>query len=153
MELLAGLHPFFVHFPIAFFVLHFVFELINYFLEKYETVSLIILLFGVISGLLSVLSGNQAFQNLGEIFRSDMVIIEVINTHELYATLLLWYYFVILVFRYFLQIKKRLNKKLKLMIILFSLLGIFFLYQTGKYGNELVYKYGVGTKPASEIIK
>jgi len=153
LEFLAELHPFFIHFPIALFFLYFVFEILNLLSKSFNSATIIILGFGVLMGLFSVLTGNQAFQNIPSINTSESIIMETLDNHEFYATLLLWYYFVILVFRYFLHIKKRVSKKYKIMFICLSLLGLFFLYQTGKFGNELVYKYGIGTLPAVEILR
>ena len=151
MESLAELHPFFVHFPVAFFVLYFLFEILSIYNTKFEQPVLIILACGVVTGVLSVLTGNQAANIAAEIYKSKEIVYETVENHEYYATLLLWYYFVILVLRYFLQLKKKLSKRNKIIFIIFSIIGLFILFQTGKIGNELVYKFGVGTIPGVEF--
>jgi uncharacterized membrane protein len=144
MEFISSLHPAVVHFPIVLFCTYFIFEVISYFNNKFETSAIIILFLGVLTAILAVITGNQAlveFQRSGEV--SDLVN-SIIEEHEFYATLLLWYYFVILILRYFLQLKKKLNKRNKIILIFFGIIGLVLLFETGTLGGKLVFNWGVG---------
>ena len=64
MEILAGLHPRLVHFPIAFFVLYFLLETAGVMLKKefLTKAAYIVLGLGILSALAAVLTGNQAHE-------------------------------------------------------------------------------------------
>jgi len=61
----------------------------------------------------------------------------IFNTHQTFANISIWYFTVLLALRFFLHIKKRLNQYLLIIIFLLSLLGSYFVYQTGFYGGKL----------------
>ncbi|RJP60933.1 MAG: DUF2231 domain-containing protein [Ignavibacteriales bacterium] len=145
MEFLAELHPQIVHFPIAILILYSVLEIIgilfnNEFLQK---TSFLLLVIGVVSAVGAVLTGNQAaeFAKLN----SDLPIATLIEDHETYATITLWYYFAILILRTYLTLKKKFEGLLKFIFIPLVLIGCYLIYETGEHGGKLVYEYGIGT--------
>ncbi len=148
MEFLAELHPQIIHFPIAFFILYFLFDASGIILNKDYLVksAVVILAVGVIFSLLAVLSGNQSAQKFANLSADNYKIyIDHISLHEQYATISLWYFSIVLFFRIYLVIKKKFNGRVKLLFILIGLIGCVLIYFTGIYGGELVYKYGIGT--------
>ncbi len=148
MEILAQYHPLLVHFPIAFFILYFIFETSGILLEKEYLLksALIILALGVISSLESVLTGNQAEQLLKVQGILSSEIHEVIEEHESWATITLWYFVFVLTLRVFLTVNKKFIGKIRYVFIILSLVGVFLIYKTGEYGGKLVYEHGAGTK-------
>lgn len=152
MEFLAGLHPKVIHFPIVCFILYTLFEIAGTVLDKknISTAAYILLVIGVFSSVAAVLTGNQAHEVALKLFEKGINIPkDMIDEHEQYATITLWYFFFLMVLRTVLIIKKRFTKTYQYGFIILSILGCYFLYEAGDYGGKLVYKYGVGT----EIIK
>lgn len=147
MEFLSDLHPAVVHFPIALICLYIFIELINMFLKERELkkYALIVLLLGIISGIISVLTGNQAYQNLLENPNLTVHHIQLISEHELYATITIWYFALILIINYYLFIKKKNESRMHYLFILFIILGAIILYYTASIGGSLVYDFGIGT--------
>jgi len=147
LEFLSSLHPVFVHFPIAVFFLYIIFELLGIFDDKYSKAALVLLLFGVLTGLATVLTGNQAAEAL---FKSSQIgkniPRELIESHENYATLTLWFFFALAALRIYLVVKKKFNKKMKIIILFLAILGYVFVFETGERGGKLVYDFGAGTR-------
>ena len=105
---------------------------------------------GVFSCVAAVLTGNQAHEVAEKLIdRGISIPTDLLNEHEQYATITLWYFFFLLVVRTISIIKKRFTKSVQVGFILLAILGCYFLYEAGDHGGRLVYKYGVGT----EIIK
>lgn len=148
MELLAQYHHLLVHFPIAFFILYFFFESSGIIFEKEYLIksALIILALGVVGSLESVLTGNQAEQLLKAQGILTSEIHEVVEEHESWATITLWFFVFVLVLRVFLTVNKKFVGKLRYIFIILSLIGVFLIYKTGEYGGKLVYEHGAGTK-------
>jgi len=149
MEILSELHPRAVHFPIAFFVLYFIFETVGILLKKdYLSKSALIILFlGLISAVMAVLTGNQAFEVVKNLeHNSEKSYLDIVGYHELFATISIWFFTSLFFFRVFLTIKKKLYTNHKYLIIIFALIGCGLIFITGYYGGILVYEYGMGTK-------
>ncbi len=148
MEILAELHPILIHFPIAFFVLYFLFESAGILLEKEYLIksALIILTLGVIGSIEAVLTGNKAAELLQSQNLLTGEIKELTETHETWATITLWFYFFVLGFRSYLAAKKKFVGKIRYIFIVLSVIGVFFIYKTGEYGGKLVFDHGAGTK-------
>jgi uncharacterized membrane protein len=147
MELIAQLHPRLVHFPIAFFILYFFFEASGIILKKnfLSKSAHLILAIGVVCAIFAVLTGNQAATSVNSSLKNSEAI-KIIDKHEFYATITLWYFFALLILRTYLVIKKRFNGNLKYLFILLGIIGCYFIYITGIHGGELVFKYGIGTE-------
>ena len=148
MEFLAELHPVLIHFPIAFFILYFLFETLGIILEKEYLLksALIILALGVIGSVEAVLTGNKA----AELLQTQNLLVneikELTETHETWATITLWFYFFVLGLRTYLTVKKKFVGKLRYIFIILSVIGVIFIYKTGEYGGKLVFDHGAGTK-------
>jgi uncharacterized membrane protein len=148
MEFLAELHPRIIHFPIAFFILYFLFETTGILLKKEYLLksAFIVLILGVFFSLLSVLTGNQAHEVVKQIQIDATLYNDLIEQHELFATITLWYFVAVLVFRTYLLVKKKFESKIRYTFIILGLIGSLLIFLTGTYGGELVFKYGIGTK-------
>jgi uncharacterized membrane protein len=136
MEFLASIHPKIVHFPIAFLLLYPIVELLFIITGKdfFSKVSFIFLSIGVIGAFFAVLSGSQAFELVKNWNQEGR---EIFNNHQTYANLTVWFYSILLVVKYFLFVKKKLNRILVIVIFVSSLLGGYFVYQAGNYGGKL----------------
>jgi uncharacterized membrane protein len=148
MEFLAQLHPRIVHFPIALFILYFFFELSGAVLKKDFLVksAYIILIVGVVLSVAAALTGNQAQTAVTSFTKENAQINSLIEQHENFATITLWYFFSLLILRTYLLIKKRFNGNVKYIFVILGLIGCFLIYMTGIRGGELVFKHGVGTE-------
>lgn len=155
MEFLAELHPQVIHFPIAILILYSVIEIIAIILNHkfLQKMAHLLLAIGVVSAIAAVLTGNQAAAHAAEVNTKFSLPKELIEEHETYASYTLWYFLAVLVFRTFLVLKKKMEENLRFILIPMVLLGSFLIYKTGDYGGQLVYNYGVGTKPIESIDK
>lgn len=136
MEFLAGIHPKVVHFPIAFLMLYPLMELIFLFAAKefFSKAAMLFLAIGVVGSLFAVLSGNQAFEMVTNWTDESK---EMFSSHQTFANLTVWYFSALLVIRYFLFVKKKLNRTIISVIFVLSLFGSYFVYQAGNYGGKL----------------
>ncbi len=136
MEFLASIHPKVVHFPIAFLMLYPLMELIYLFTGKdfISKVAMLFLAIGVVGSLFAVLSGNQAFEFVRNWTNEGK---EIFSSHQTFANLTVWYFSALLVLRYFLFVKKKLNSAIISVIFVLSLVGGYFVYQAGNYGGKL----------------
>ena len=149
MNFMAELHPLIVHFPIALLSLYIVLEIITYFIKQdsLNNFTTWILLFGIVTAVNAVLTGNQAEQAASSVMNNASAIIEAaVEDHEEFATYTLWYFLALLVIRYYLLQKKKMTKLFKSILIILALCGGILIFQTGITGGTLVYKYGVGTE-------
>jgi len=145
MEFLAGLHPKVVHFPVALLVAYSCLEITGILFKKefIQKTAYLILCLAVVSALAAVLTGNQAFAAFTSWNNESR---EIFNRHELFANITVWSSAIVLVLRTYFLIKKKLYGIKKFIFIIFAIIIVYFVFQTGRYGSELVYKYGVGTE-------
>jgi len=133
------LHPFFVHFPIALICLIGIIELLRLFTKKIPSfISLIILFLSAIMSFLSVQSGELARHSI-----NSQKLLKIIEEHENFGDLVMWYSIVLLVVWLYLFLKKYDNKILKLFLI--SIL-IALVIKTAFLGGELVHSYHIYSK-------
>ncbi len=149
MELLSNLHPKIVHFSISLFVIYFIFEFSGLIFNKdyLQKSALLLLIFGIIFLIFSVLTGNQAF----EVFKNNYpdkfsFYNHLIKEHETYATISVWYNSLVLFFRTYLILKKKFTRKYQFIFVLLSFIGAILILITARYGGRLVYEYGIGTQ-------
>lgn len=152
MEFLGSLHPLVIHFPIVLLLLYAVLEITGILLKKEEVIrgAFIILILGVVSVVAAVLTGNQAEQlaekTISSAFRFPE---EIVEKHEWFATLTVWYFVLILILRTYLVVKKKFVGRIRYIFIIFAVVGAVLVWSTAEEGGELVYEHGIGT----EIIK
>lgn len=159
MEFIAGLHPKFVHFPIALFLLYTLFEIAGIIIKKefLNKAAFIILLLSIMGAVAAVLTGNQASAVAEKLSDLDVNIpLGAVSKHEDYANYAMWYMFLLAALRTYLLVKKKFTGKLKYLFIIFSLVGSFLVFEAALLGGKLVYQYGVGTdllKPENNSIR
>lgn len=145
MEFLSAFHPKIIHFPIAFLLGYFLFEFLGVILKKdfLSKTAHLLLFLGVLGALAAVLSGRQA----EEAFEYwNKVSGELMEEHEMYANLTLWYFTGILILRTFVSFNNKFIGIVRYVILILALVGVYFVYQTGEYGGKMVYEHGVGTQ-------
>ncbi len=98
MEFLAQFHPKVVHFPIALLLLYVLLETIGVIFRKefYQKAAHLVLFLGVLGALAAVLTGKQA-EEAFEYFNKASG--ELMEKHEFFATLTIWYFAALLVLR------------------------------------------------------
>jgi uncharacterized membrane protein len=136
MEFLASMHTKVIHFPIAFLMLYPLLELLFLITRKefFSKSAMLFLVIGVIGSFFAVLSGNQAFEVVKNWNNEGK---NIFTSHQTFANLSVWYFTALLVVRYFLFIKKKLNRTTISVIFVLSFIGGYFIYQTGNYGGKL----------------
>jgi uncharacterized membrane protein len=145
MEYLAQFHPKIIHFPIAFLLVYVLLELIGASFKKdfFSKTAHLFLLFGVLGAVAAVLTGNQAEDAFEGWNKTTHAILE---THQTFANITLWYFTGLLVIRTFLVLKKKFNYTFKYLFIALAFIGAYFVYQTGEHGGQMVFQHGVGTQ-------
>ncbi len=99
-----------------------------------------LLVLGAVGAVVAVLSGTEAAAS----YRSDAEVLEHIERHEDLSTLVLFFFLVVALGRLPLHLQGRLQGRALKAWILAAGVGCGLLWQTGLYGGELVYRYGVG---------
>ena len=152
MEFLADLHPIVVHFPVALLVTYSLLEIIGiiFNIKLFTQSAYILLIIGIIGTFISVLTGNQAFEDYQHWNEASS---NIFNSHQFYANITTWFFVFIAVIRTFLVVKEKFNGVIKYSFILFAAIGIFFIYKTAVYGGELINKFGVGTEYKNEQMR
>lgn len=153
MESIAELHPIAVHFPIVLLIMYALFEAAGV-ITKQEFLSksaVVLLVLGVLGAWAAALTGNQAEQAAMKLVEQGVAVpAELIEEHEFYANLTIWYFAVLAFARLFVTIKKRLTIKIKILFAVLAAAGLFFVYEAAEHGGELVYEHGVGTELLKE---
>ncbi|MBK8943818.1 MAG: DUF2231 domain-containing protein [Ignavibacteriae bacterium] len=147
MEFLADKHPLVIHFPIAFLIFYTFMEILSQFLKNdlSKKITYLFLLFGVWGGIAAVLTGNMEFQLITQNKTISENIIYEISEHEFYATLTMWFFFILLIVKTYLILKKKNQSKFSFLFIIFAVIGFYLIYNTSKIGGRLVYEFGIGT--------
>ena len=137
-------HPMVVHFPLVLLPLSVAVDLVGWIGRRpdWHRGAYYLLVLGVLSALTAVFSGNEAALP----FRGDAELVEHIEEHEDLATLVLFFFLGVAFGRLPLQLQGRLDSWGLKSWILAAGIGCALLWQTGFYGGELVYEYGVGVR-------
>ncbi len=145
MEFLSVFHPKVVHFPIAFLLGYFLFELLGIVFKKdfLSKAAHLLLFLGVLGALAAVMTGRQAEEAFEYWNKQSSGLLE---EHEMYANLTLWYFAVLLVLRTFVSFKKNFVGVVRYVILTLAMVGVYFVFQTGEHGGKMVYEHGVGTQ-------
>ncbi len=142
---LSELHPSIVHFPIALLSTYALLEIASILLKNdfLSKSALLILCLGLISAFVAAITGNEAFSSF-QYWTKDSK--ELVNEHQTYATFLIWFSLFVCSLRIFLFLKRKFTGVKKFIFIIFSILILYLVYETGKHGADLVSKFGVGTE-------
>jgi uncharacterized membrane protein len=152
MEFLAELHPFVVHYPIALLSLYAVLEILGVVIKKkfLSDVAYLLLILGAIGAFLGALTGNQAaaaYKYWNEQSSS------VLESHQLFATITIWYSIALVILRTVLIVKNKFVGPLKYLFIVLAIVVLILVYKTGEYGGRMTYDFGVGTSINTSQLK
>ena len=145
MEFLADYHPNIVHFPIALLITYSVVEFFGI-IFKNDSASksaYLLLCIGIFFSFLAAVTGNEALNAYKDWNESTVPVVE---NHQMYANITIWYFTFILIFRTVLVVRKKFNTKIKYLFLILLPLGIYFVVLAAKFGGELMHKYGIGTE-------
>ncbi len=145
MEFLSAFHPKVIHFPIAFLFGYFLFEFLGIILKQefLSKAAHLLLFLGVLGALAAVLTGRAAEEAFDYWNKQSG---ELLEEHEMYANLTLWYFAGLLVLRSLVAFNKKFIGVIRYVILVLALVGVYFVFQTGEHGGKMVYDHGVGTQ-------
>lgn len=144
-EWAPNIHPMLVHFPIAIILLAVLMDLLSFFLpDKWwdDLKTTILYCIGTISAVAAYYTGTLA---------ADSVFLPsgaqpVLNEHADWALWTVWFFAIYAVLRILLHWYQKMDHKaVRIGLFVIALPGIFFLYETGDHGAEMVFGYGAGT--------
>lgn len=140
-----NIHPMIIHFPIVLLVLAVLLDLTGLLLSKSDWIrksAFLLYILGTIAAVIAFITGNAASDSI-EIPANAF---SAINEHADWAETTLWFFSIYTIIRLSIGIFfKSLKKIFIIPIVLIGILGIYFLYQTGDHGAQMVFGYGVGT--------
>ena len=140
-----NIHPIIVHFPLVLLIIAVLFDLAGLALTKFDWIkksALLLYFLGTIAAAIAFITGNEA-SNIIDIPANAF---SAVNEHADWAEITLWFFSIYTIVRLSIGIFfKSLKKVFVVPIVLVGLLGIYFLYQTGDHGAQLVFGYGLGT--------
>ncbi|SMO89573.1 DUF2231 domain-containing protein [Fodinibius sediminis] len=145
-----NIHPILVHFPIAIILLASLMDLLSFFLPDkwWDSLKTTILYgFGAASAIAAYYTGTLA---------ADSVFLpsgaqSVLNEHADWALWTVWFFVVYVVVRVLLHWYQKMDQQaIRVGVFIIALPGIFFLYETGDHGAEMVFGYATGTGQLAE---
>ncbi len=153
MELLPewapNIHPMLVHFPIAILGIAIFFDFVSFFLpreKKWWTEEATAFLYGIgaVAAIIAYYTGTLAADSVMLPAEAQSVLTE----HADLAWITIWFYGLYAIARiaatWWTSEKHRM--KFHIGFFLLSLVGMYFLYQTGDHGAKMVFKHGVGVQ-------
>ena len=116
MEFLADIHTKVVHFPIALLVTYSLLEIVGIVFSKklFIQSAYILLILGIIGIFISVLTGNQAFEDYQ--YWNDASN-NIFKSHQFYANITTWFFVFLALLRTFLVVKKKFHGVMKYLFI------------------------------------
>ncbi len=152
MEFIGYFHPKIIHFPIAFLLIYALLEIIGVLFKKdfFSKAAHLFLFLGVLGAVAAVLTGKQAFENF-EYWNKKAS--DILEEHEKYANITLWYFAALLVLRTFLTVKKKFTGAVQYVIVVLAIVGTYFVYETGEHGGQMVFQHGIGTEYKIKIME
>jgi uncharacterized membrane protein len=131
-------HPVIVHFPIAIFTILPIFEIMEIiFRDKFKNSSLFLLIFGLITSIIAVQTGNLDAMELNWNTYG-----EILELHRGGANYVVWIFAILMMVKLYLS--RRRSGLLLIIYFVLLLAGIWFILITAYYGYELVHKFGAG---------
>ncbi|SHF11966.1 Uncharacterized membrane protein [Fodinibius roseus] len=144
-EWAPNIHPILVHFPIAIILLAVLMDLLNFFLPDNwwdDLKSTILYGIGAVSAIAAYYTGTWA---------ADSVFLpsgaqSVLNEHADWALWTVWFFGIYALLRILLHWYQKMDQQtIRIGLFVLALPGVFFLYETGDHGAEMVFGYGAGT--------
>ncbi len=140
-EWAPNIHPILVHFPIAIILLAVLMDLLNFFLPDQwwdDLKSTILYSLGAASAIAAYYTGTLA---------ADSVFLpsgaqSVLNEHADWALWTVWFFGIYSLLRIVLHWYQKIDQQMiRVSLFVIALPGIFFLYETGDHGAEMVFGY------------
>ena len=154
-----NIHPMIVHFPLVLLIFAVLFDVAGLILKKFtwlEKSALLLYLLGTIAAGVAFLTGRAASDGLD----IPVIAMRAVNDHADWAEVTLWFFIIYTIIRLSFAFGFKLIPLAKIIVVplvLIGLLGVYFLYQTGDHGAQLIFGYGLGTgnilEPENEIEK
>ena len=137
------LHPQLVHFPIAFLVLSFIFDLTGALRnsKKWNQFGGIILLLAIVTAFAALQSGESSKEMLKPMADS---LHGAVEEHQDLATLTFFFILILGIVRGWLQLKGLFDSWLRWSYIVLIGSGVFLILRVGHLGGKLVYQHGAG---------
>lgn len=149
-EWAPNIHPMLVHFPLAIFFFAAFMDLLTFFLDKKwwdEKKTAVTYFIGAVAAVIVYFTGKMAADSI----EIPKVAYDAVGGHAGWAEWTIWFFGIYAVVRLVMSaIGKVENNKVHVTFFLLSLIGLFFLYETGEHGAKLVFNYGLGTSHPTE---
>jgi len=143
-EWAPNIHPMLVHFPLAILFFAALMDFLTFFLDKKwwdEKKTAVTYMIGAVAAIIVYFTGGMAADSI-DIPKSAY---EAVGSHAGWAEWTVWYFGVYAVARLiFSAMDKFENSKVHFTFFVLSLVGLFFLYETGEHGANLVFNHGLG---------
>jgi len=144
-EWAPNIHPILVHFPIAIILLAVLMDLLNFFLPDkwWDALKTTILYgFGAVTAIAAYYTGSIAADSIFLPTGAQ----SVLNEHADWALWTIWFFGIYALLRIAVHWYEKMGQKaIRIGLFVIVLPGIFFLYETGDHGAEMVFGYGAGT--------
>ncbi|MEL7832851.1 DUF2231 domain-containing protein [Fodinibius sp. Rm-B-1B1-1] len=144
-EWAPNIHPILVHFPIAIILLAVLMDLLNFFLPDnwWDDLKTTILYgVGAVSAIAAYYTGNLAANSVFLPSGAQSILTE----HSDWALWTVWFFGIYAILRILLHWYQKIDQQaIRIGLFVLALPGVFFLYETGDHGAQLVFGYGAGT--------
>ena len=136
-------HPQLVHFPIAFIILSFIFDLVGALRnsKKWNQFGGIILLLAILTAFAALQSGESAEEMLKPMTDS---LHEAVEEHEDLASTTFFFVLILGIIRIWFQLKGLFNSWLRWGYVVLIGTAVFMILRVGYLGGKLVYQHGAG---------
>tara|TARA_B100000886_G_scaffold339991_1_gene307330 strand:+ start:1340 stop:1762 length:423 start_codon:yes stop_codon:yes gene_type:complete len=140
--MVLGLHPALVHFPIAFIVLSFIFQLITILIPKRvpDNLTLWALIPAAVSTIPTVISGQSMKNKINNLCVEAQKSLEV---HEVFANITTWGSLFICIIWIFITLNKKNNHSAQKLLFAYLTLLFVSVMITGYYGGLLVHVWEI----------
>jgi len=134
-----------VHFPLAILFFAALMDLLTFFLDKKwwdEKKTAVTYLIGAVAAVVVYFTGGMAADSLD----IPKVAYHAVGAHAGWAEWTVWFFGIYAILRIILSaLGKFENTRVHVLFFALSFVGLFFLYETGEHGANLVFNYGLGT--------